>query len=172
MTEYNIQSGDILALSHSEWDSIHDIQVQAVRTFTQSEFSHVCCAMVLEGRVYAIEAVEPKVRLMPLNNILKNEGVYWIPMNTPMTEDETEFVLSEVGVGAYSKWQAIAGQLEMLDIGSDSMYQCSELVIAQRRLSGIELGPKATPSKVIKKAVEMGNSIKYIPQGTILNRLV
>jgi hypothetical protein len=157
-----IKSGDIIAFTHTSWETLDDIQVQAVRTFTQSEYSHVAVAWVFAGRVFLIEAVMPKVRIIPLSNRLEEEGVYWIPTDVPMSEDELDASMKEVGVGAYSKWQAIQGQLETLDIGSDSEWQCAELTIAMRRLSGLDLGPKATPSKVVQKCLELGYQVNYI----------
>lgn len=156
-----IKSGDLIALSHDAWCSLYDIQVQAVRLFTQSEYSHVCVAWVFGGRVFVIESVEPKVRIMPLSNML-DIGFYWIPTDVPMTDRELEFSMSKVGLGSYSKIQAIAAQLDMLEIGADNEWECAELTIMQRRQSGLDLGPKATPSEVVQKALELGYSLHFV----------
>ena len=166
MKKYNevrdsIKSGDIIALTHTEWDSLYDLQVQAVRIFTQSEYAHVALTWVVGGRVFVIESVTPKIRIMPLSN-LKDSGFYWIPTNHPMTDAELEYGLSKVGMGEYSKLQAVQGQLETLHIGEDDEWQCSELVIAMRRLSGLDLGPKATPAAVVQKALEKGLTLSYV----------
>lgn len=157
----NIKSGDLIALTHKSWCSLYDIQIQAVRTFTQSEYSHVCVAWVVAGRVFVIEAVEPKVRIMPLSN-MNQEGFYWIPTTKPMSETELEFGLAAVGIGAYSKVQAIAAQLNMLDIGADDKWECAELTIMMRQLSGQELGGKATPSAVVAAAQNSGAPVYLI----------
>jgi hypothetical protein len=111
--------------------------------------------------VFLIEAVSPKVRLMPLSN-LKDTGFYWIKTDTPMSDEELEYGLKWVGVGEYSKLEAIEGQLGTLDVGSDDKWQCSELVIAMRKLSGLDLGPKITPAAVVQKALEKGFTLNYI----------
>ena len=64
-----IKSGDLLAWSHRGFRSWHDFKVQAVRLFTQSEYSHVGIAWVVGGRVFVIEAVEPRVRIFPLSKL-------------------------------------------------------------------------------------------------------
>jgi hypothetical protein len=157
----SIRSGDLIALTHEAWGSFYDLQVQAVRTFTQSEYSHVCVAWVIGGRVFVIESVTPMVRIMPLSN-LQDKGFYWIPTAVPMTDAELEFGLARVGLGEYSKIQAIEGQLGTLDIGGDELWMCAELVIAMRRLSGLDLGPKATPAAVVKKALEQGYDLRFV----------
>ena len=156
-----IKSGDLIALSHKEWGSLYDLQVQAVRVFTESEYSHVAVAVVLEGIPFVLEAVEPKVRLMPIENILDN-GFYWIPTNTPLSKEELEFGLSKVGKDQYSKLEAVEGNLGMLDIGGDSKWQCAELTITMRRLSGLDLGNHATPAAVVQKALELGMQLNYV----------
>lgn len=159
----NIKSGDIIALTHHDWGSVYDLQVQAVRTFTQSEYCHVAVTWVFGGRVFIIEAVTPKVRIMPVSNMLELDGgFYWLPTKTEMKLEELEYGLAQVGIGAYSKIQAIEGQLNMLDIGSDDLWQCSELTIAMRKLSGLDLGIKATPAAVVQKALEQDLTLNYV----------
>ena len=156
-----IKSGDIIALSHEAWCSLYDLQVQAVRIGTQSEYSHVCVAWVFAGRVFVIEAVSPKVRIMPLSNML-DIGFYWIPTNNPMTDEELEFGMSKVGLAGYSKLQAIAAQLDLLLIGEDNLWECAELAICMRKLSGFNLGSKATPAACVKAALSQGLSLNFI----------
>lgn len=159
----NIKSGDLICLSHKGWGSIKDIESQIVRIVTESEFSHVCVVWEFLGRLFVIEAVVPLVRITPLSTMLEEDKeVYWLPLSTPMTEAETEFAMGEVGVGAYSKWQAIEGELGTLDIGADRKWQCSELTIAMRKLSGVDLGDKATPAAVVRKALQIGSVVNYI----------
>jgi hypothetical protein len=157
----SIKSGDLIALSHTAWGSLYDLQIQAVRTFTQSEYSHICVAWVIGGRVFVIEAVEPKVRIMPLSN-MQDVGFYWIPTNNEMSETELEFGLSKVGIGTYSKIEAIEAQLDLLDIGKDDLWECAELTIAMRKLSSVNLGDKATPAAVVQNALEQGLILNYM----------
>lgn len=146
-----IQSGDVLAWSHYEWASWYDLQVQAVRICTESEYCHVGLAWVAGGRVWCIESVEPVVRVVPLSNLV-GRGFYWLPMRVQMSEQELEFALAKVGHGRYSKLQAVQAQLGTLAIGVDDQWECAELVIAARRLSGCDLGNKATPAAVVLAA--------------------
>jgi hypothetical protein len=118
-------------------------------------------AWVLAGRVFLIESVTPKIRIFPLSN-LQDAGFYWIPTDVPMNDAELEFGMSRVGLGSYSKFQAVAGQLNTLEIGEDELWMCAELTIAMRRLSGLDLGPKATPAAIVKKALERGYTLRYV----------
>lgn len=153
--------GDLIALSHYNWASFYDLQVQAVRFFTQSEYAHVGIILNFGGRVWVVESVTPKIRLVPLSYFAK-EGFYHVQLNKPMSNPELEFMLSKVGKGEYSKWQAIMAQLSRLHIGADDMWECAEFVIASRALSGVDLGTKATPSGVVQYALENGASLRLI----------
>lgn len=145
----HIQSGDVLAWSHYNWASWYDLQVQAVRIATESEYCHAALAWVAGGRVWCIESVEPVVRVVPLSNLIER-GFYWLPMRVPMSEAELEFALSKVGNGRYSKLQAVQAQVATLEIGVDDLWECAEFTIACRRLSGVDLGNVATPAAVVK----------------------
>ena len=146
-----IQSGDVLAWSHYEWSSWYDLQVQAVRLITESEYCHVALALVFGGRVWAVESVQPVIRLVPLSNLI-GLGFYWLPVNKEVTENELEFALSKVGNGKYSKLQAMQAQLERMTIGNDDLWSCAEFVITARKLSNVDLGNKATPAAVVRHA--------------------
>lgn len=150
-----VQSGDLVALSHSAWASWRDLQIQAVRFGTESEYSHVGMTLVYGGRVWLLESVQPVVRMVPLSNMVAG-GFFWIPMQAPVCEAELEFALAEVGTGEYSRWQAVLAVLRQLRIGVDHIWQCAEYVIACRRQSGVDLGDEATPSAVVRAAQEMG----------------
>ncbi len=156
-----IQSGDIVALSHYKWASLYDLKVQAVRLFTQSEYSHVGVALVFGGRVWMVESVTPVVRIVPLSNYVK-DGFYLIQNDTPMTQVEQEFLLSKVGISEYSQWQAIKAYFHQLNIGEDNIFECAEYVICARKISGMNLGDVATPSAVVKEAGILGCTIQYI----------
>lgn len=157
-----IKSGDLLAWSHYNWASWYDLQVQAVRVFTESEFCHVGLAWVVGGRVLVIESVEPVIRVVPLSNLLGTQGTYWLPLNCDITESELEFALSKVGNGAYSKLEAVEAQLGNLKVGQDDLWSCAEFFTVARRLSGLDLGPKATPAAVVAKAQEKGYALYRI----------
>jgi hypothetical protein len=158
------KSGDLIALTHKKWGSFYDLQVQAVRAGTQSEYSHVAGLIVFAGRVFVVESVEPVIRLVPLSN-LAEEGFYWLPMNYEMSPEELEFSMAKVGKGSYSKWQAILAQLRKLKIGADDNWECAEFMIVAKRLSGIDLGDKATPSAVIEHVLQTYDTSVHFVKG-------
>ncbi len=123
-----IKSGDIIAVSHSGWTNLHDIQCQIVRLFQESEYCHVGMVWKVSGRLFVIESVKPVVRLVPLSKFVK-DGFYHIPLKQAISSKELEFALSTVGIGKYSTLQAITGFLKDLKIGEDKIWQCAEFVI-------------------------------------------
>ena len=77
MTSYqevrsSIKSGDLLFWSHRELKSWYDLKVQIVRMVTRSEYSHVGVAWVTGGRVFALEAVVPLIRIYPLSHYVRS----------------------------------------------------------------------------------------------------
>lgn len=166
MSEYeayrkNIKSGDLIAISHDGWKSVNDFLCQVVRFGQRSEYCHVGLLWKVSGRVFVIESVKPVVRITPLSHFAKT-GFYHIPLKKSLSSQELEFALSQVGVGEYSNWQALQAFFKNLNIGEDSLWECAELVVACRRLSGVDLGSIATPSEVVKSALEQGFEIHYV----------
>jgi hypothetical protein len=155
-------SGDLIAVSHREWKTISDVESQIVRMFTESEFSHVCVIWKdINGEPHVIEAVVPQVTVSPLTKYL-DHGFYHIPMpDKPMSKEEEAYGFSKVGQ-AYSKVQAVEGYLHMLDIGQDVRWQCSELTISMRKMSGVSLGPIATPASVVQTALSKGYGLHFV----------
>jgi hypothetical protein len=158
----NIKDGDIIAFSHYEWGSLYDLQIQAVRLFTQSEYSHVGIVVEFGGRLFLAESVVPVVRLVPLSNLLGKKGIYHIAMHTRISNEELEFAMSKVGSGRYSKWQAIMSQLKKLRVGDDDLWECAEYVIECRKRSGVDLGPVATPAEVVQAALDQGKTMHFV----------
>ena len=166
MTTYSeirdeIQSGDLVVLSHYKWASWYDFQVMIVRVMSATEYTHVGVCVVLGGRVWVAESVEPVVRLVPLSNYAA-DGMYIIPARHPMKEEELEYLFSKVGKAKYSKWRAIKAYLDRLEIGTDDELECAEYAITARRLSGLDLGHKAVPSCVVKEALKQGLRLEYV----------
>lgn len=145
-----IHSGDLLAWSHYDWATWYDLQVQAVRIGTQSEYCHVGIALEFGARLWCLESVEPVVRMVPLSNLVGAHGFYHVPVGVPMSEPELEFALAKVGTARYSKVQAVKAQLGVLEIGADNVFQCAEYWITCRRLSGVDGGAKATPAALVQ----------------------
>lgn len=158
-----IKSGDVLAWSHRGWNSWYDIQIQMVRMFTRSEYSHVGVAWVVGGRVFVLESVEPMIRAFPLSmelpcyHLAVNEQIrpYW-------DWEVEEFALSKIG-GRYSKIQAMLAGVGLLKNANDSWWECAEYTVAVLSQRGI-LPPntQATPSNVVQKLLEKGCSLSYL----------
>jgi hypothetical protein len=153
-----IRSGDLLAWTHRSWKTFYDLQVQAVRFFTQSEYCHVGVAWVIGNRVFVIESVTPTIRIVPLSNLLP---FYHLPVKADWTPDVESYALSLVGNGKYSKIEAIkAGLGHELD-EHDSKWECAEFAISVLKRAGIDLGKVATPSAVVLAAQRL-NSPLYL----------
>lgn len=146
-----IKSGDLVALGHSS----------IVTLFTTSEYNHIGVVWKVGKRLFLIEAVPPMVRMIPLSTLAK-DGFYIIHTKTAPSQAEIEFLLSKVGVAEYSRWQCVLAYLKKLKIGEDNLYECAELAIAARKLSGLDLGNIATPEAVVKSCLEQGMAVQYI----------
>jgi hypothetical protein len=146
-----IKSGDLLAWSHRGWGTWHDIKIQAVRFFTQSEYSHVATAWCVGDRVFVIEAVQPLVRIYPLSKLGE---FYWLPLNCNWNDKALDYALSKVGE-SYSQMQAITAFFKTLE-KEDSLWECAELAARVSALAGFDLGTVYTPSKVVQRALEQG----------------
>lgn len=158
-----VKPGDIIATTHTRARSLYDLMVMAVRVGTMSEYCHVGLVWEAGGRLWVIEAVSPKVRIVPLSHFAL-EGFYWLalPGQTEISDPELERALASVGVSRYSRWQAVLGGLKRLAIGEDNKTQCAEFVIDCRRVSGIDLGPVATPAAVVDRCLERGASLTLV----------
>jgi hypothetical protein len=155
-----IRSGDVLAWTHTKWDSWYNIKVQLVRIFTQSEYCHVGIAWVIGGRVFVFEAVSSGVRAYPLS---RSVPFYWMPTSRAWTKDAEEFALNELGA-KYSTWQAIKAFLGILDKGADDVWQCAEYSQAILKRLGINLKGDATPSAMIKELQALNYPIYLVNQ--------
>jgi hypothetical protein len=160
-----MQSGDIIAMTHRSWKTWYDWQVQAVRFFTQSEYCHVGILWVISGRVFVIESVTPHIRIVPLS-LIQKEGFYWMPTEVPMSDEELSFALSMVGVGLYSKWGAMMAPFHRLKLASNDIWECAKFVLRARILSGLDLGDTATPTAVVRKVQELGTPVFFVKSET------
>lgn len=156
-----IRSGDLLAWSGGGWKSWHDIQVMLVRVFTRSEFSHVGLALVGAGRVFVLEAVSGGVRLFPLSRALP---FYWVRRHRELGGEAVDFAFDRLGDG-YSKRQAIAAFLGDLRLGEDDIWQCAEYVIRVLEADGEVLTNVATPTGVVRAAMQRWGSLTYVEEG-------
>ena len=156
-----IRSGDLLAWSHRGWESWHDVKIQLVRFFSQSEYSHVGTAYVGQGRVFALEAVQPLVRQFPLSKLLP---FYWLPLNAPWLPATEEFAFEKIGE-PYSQAEAILAFLGRLRRGEGKLWECAEYAGAIAKADGIDLGDRAVPTDVVQAALRRaGVNLNYIEE--------
>lgn len=158
----NIKSGDVLAWSHRSWKTWYDIKIQLVRFFTQSEYCHVGVAWVIAGRVFVIESVIPKIRIVPLSNELP---FYWVPMSAPWKPETEEFAMSLVGVGTYSQLEAIAAGMGQQTSESSGKWECAKFVQACLTRDGFAVGDvHATPTDLVFKLQQLGKSVSLLEE--------
>lgn len=146
-----IRSGDLLAWSHGGWSSWHDWQVQGVRIFTRSEYSHVAVAWVVGGRVFVIESVVGGIRIFPLSRLTP---FFWLSMGAPWAQATEEYALAHIGE-PYSKLECIKAYFEPLTL--DGHWECAKWAMAVLAQDGINLGDKSTPADVVRAAMERYN---------------
>ncbi len=151
-----IKSGDVIAFTHKEWHTVSDLEIQAVRFFTQSEFSHVGIAWVVGGRVFVLEAVVPRVQIFPLSNYTP---FYHIPMGRVLSDTALEYALSKVGE-SYSKTEAIKAFFGKEK--DDDQWECAEYVHSVLASNGILLTGKATPTGVVNDCLEIGKTMSMV----------
>ena len=154
---HRIRSGDLLAWSHRGWGSWYDLQVQAVRVFTRSEYSHVGIAWVVGGRVLVLEAVGAGVRIYPLSRLLP---AYWIGLGrwSDLAED---YALMHVG-DPYSKAQAIAAFFRALTAGEDDAWQCAEYAARVLEMAGTDAGDIYTPAALVEHQLAAGRTLEML----------
>ncbi len=154
-----IRSGDLLAWSHGGWASWHDWQVQGVRIFTRSEYSHVAIAWVVGGRVFVIESVVGGIRIFPLSRLTP---FFWLAMEAPWATATEEYALAHIGE-PYSKLECIQAYFEPLTL--DGHWECAKWAMAVLRMDGVDLGDKATPADVIKAAMRRAGVTSILVEG-------
>jgi hypothetical protein len=143
-----IQDGDLLAWSHRGWRSWHDLQIQAVRFFTQSEYCHVGVAYRCGQRMMVYEAVGKGVRIFPLSKLLP---FYHLPLGLAWNAAAEQFVWDNYDAD-YSKLQAIQAHLGRLHAAIDNRWQCAELAQALLKALGLDLACKPTPTELVLAA--------------------
>lgn len=146
-----ICTGDVLAWSHRSWRSWADIQMQLVRIFTRSEYSHVGIAWVTGGRVFVLESVVGGIRIYPLSLSLPVFVLGW----AGLSEAQLEFALSKIGQ-PYSKWEAVKAFFGR-NSATDGQWQCAEYVCAVHGLSC-----DATPSAVVEYLLHNGSILTEV----------
>lgn len=142
-----IKSGDLLAWSHRGLSSWYDLQIQIVRMFTRSEYSHVGIAWVIGGRVFVIESVSGGIRIFPLSRLTP---FYLLQFEKPWSTEAEEYALAHIG-DPYSKLECIRAFFEPLTI--DGHWQCAKWAKAVLAKIGIDLGTSAIPADLVREAM-------------------
>lgn len=140
-----IKSGDVLAWTHRKWGTWTDFQIQMVRFFTQSEYSHVGISYVTGDRVFILESVSGGVRMQPLSLELP---FYWLPTNANWTEDTLVAAMSKMGQ-RYSKWDGIKSLWKKIKPGTDNQWQCAEYTSFVLQAEDINIDCRNIPGEVI-----------------------
>lgn len=154
----HIKTGDLLAWSHRAWGSWYDLQVQAVRFFTQSEYCHVGVAYTYLDRVLVFEAVGAGVRIFPLSRLVP---FYFAPLGLSWNDAAEAFAWSTLGKG-YSKWQAIEAHLGVLHAEDDDLWQCAEFAQAIYKRLGLVMNCKPTPTQIVLAAQDFGAAVRHV----------
>lgn len=146
-----IQSGSVLAWTHRSWRTWYDIKIQMVRLFQLSEYCHVGIALVMGGRVWVLEAVTPRVRLVPLSNLLP---CYHLT-GSGMSDEQIEAGLAWVGKEdiEYSQIEAVRAYFGKNN-RADGHIQCAEMVNTL-----LALPCKDTPSATVAYLLGNGSTL-------------
>jgi hypothetical protein len=155
-----IRSGDLLAWSARRVENFHDLKVQAIRVFDRTEYTHVGIAWRSGGRVWVIESVKPRVRVVPLSNLLP---CYRVALKRPWNLAAEEYALSFVGNEAfeYSEWEAIKGFFGASN-KNDHWLECAEFVKMVYERLGVELPGRATPSDTVNDMLSLGGELTLL----------
>ena len=146
----DIRSGDLLAFSHGDWKSISGIKTNIIRIFTRSEYSHVAIAWVIGGRVFALEAVKPKLRIFPLSKL---GDFYYVRIGARWTDFTEEYALSKIGID-YSELAAIRAFFRPLE--DENVQECAAYVLEVLEKDDVDLGYMARPDSVVQAALKRG----------------
>lgn len=147
--------GDLLAWGHDAWRTWHDWEIQIVRMVTRSVHCHVGVAHWHADRLFVIEAVVPKVRMVELSSLLP---CYWLGGDGPRvawSEDIEKRALSLIGA-PYSKWEAIKAVIGRVIPGANGVWQCAEAAAYIRGMLLMTSWENPTPSSLVKDAMERG----------------
>lgn len=146
-----INSGDLLVWSKdTRGRGKSSFFLNLVRLMTRSEYAHTAIAWRIDGRLFAVDATIPYVRLMPITN---KDEFYHIPMNVAWDKNCEKFLLDKIGL-SYSFLDGLRAFLGKTVQENDD-WQCAELCTYFYREVGIELGEAYTPSKVVKSAMSV-----------------
>lgn len=144
----NIKNGDLLIWSESNDKAgfFSDILLKLVRLMTLSDYGHVGIALWLNDRLFVIEAVSPRIRLIPL---ARTKGFYHMPVGLEWKNWYTDWLLDKVGI-PYSFSDAIRAYLGK-EVLKDGHMQCVELANEFYTFTNTHINAKRlTPSSFVE----------------------
>jgi len=154
-----IKTGDLLAfppLSRGWWGRF---QANAVRTATQSEFSHIGIAYVIYDRVFVLESVSTGVRMFPLYRALP---FFTISNPKPLSSAALEWAFSKIGYAYESKFKMVLAFIFKLKTNKNERYQCAEYVNGILAANGQQLAVSDTPSIIVNMAMRQWGGLIYV----------
>lgn len=159
MYDYNfyrdkIKSGDLLVWTTNDVKTFRNFELKIVQLFTQSSYDHVAIAWNIGGRLLAVEATPPEVRIFPLSRL---RPFYVIPMDIEWEWEYTNHLLCKIG-DKYSLLDVLKSYFgdKHPDIENpDKKWQCAEFVHYFYNKIGLKQDFGFTPKSVVDKALEL-----------------
>ena len=143
-----IKSGDILAWTHKPLRNWYDFQVQLVRVFTKSEYTHVGVAYVDGDREFVLESVSSGIRMKLLS---EEVPFFWLPCDIGWNDEVKKAAFSKFGQ-SYSKWEGILSVWLKLKPGGNNHWECAEYVNFILQQAGYETNIRNIPAEVVSWA--------------------
>lgn len=140
-----IRTGDQAFYTHT------GIGGKIISFFTKSRLTHVGTFFRFNDRLFIVEAVVPRVRMV-LGSYDPNFTWVALGLNPPKEIEDTFFKVLEGG--KYSWGECITGYLGFNK--DNDRWQCSELSKYWCRLNSMNLRPGATPAAFYNELIEAG----------------
>ena len=153
-----IETGDLLVWDTTGWSSKRDLQLQLVRLFTRSQYTHVGIAYRTKDEVFVVEATPPHVRIFPLRKLLP---VYHVDLHLKLNEDQLDYLFKHVG-DDYSLLQ-VAMTIFMKPM-RDRNWHCVELCKDfYEEVLRMDLGDDYTPGGFLRKMLSIQTPSGKLP---------
>lgn len=142
-----IRNGDLLMWSESN-DKVgffSGLLLKLVRLMTMSDYGHVGIALWLNNELFVIEAVSPRIRLMPLK---RAKSFYHVPVHIDWKKEYKDWLLDKVGI-PYSFADALRAYFGK-EVLYDERMQCVELANEFYKFTGLDFrAERLTPGKFV-----------------------
>lgn len=148
-----INTGDLLAWGHSPGNH-ETLWIKIIRLLTMSEFGHVSIAWRIDGELWHVEAVIPRIRIAKIDEA---RGFYSIGLSKMLGHaPDMKFFSDKVGK-PYSFMDAVRAYLG-LTTKNDDKWQCAELAKEFYDYQGLHLNPESlTPANLMRAAMEVAD---------------